>query len=229
MTPFFVFGNPVAYVYALVQIAVVLFVIAPLLKWGKLGIKWGPGKYVLLRLPGGALALVPPLPELAVVHVLTGSPYAMAFTTATHMLVVRTLLWVPTFTLVAVLRILGYEVDLGCIDTRVDGEFAGESECAFHQKICGAFTTLTIYGLFPLMGIGAAVYAFTGVTIATDILLGWLWWLPFLFVLGKVFHQMWLSPLSDGLMMITEVFGWVITTITLRMKMVLQEAKGGHS
>lgn len=218
----FAFSQPEAYVYALGHILLVLFVIAPGLKWGSLGYEVN-GNLVTLRLPGGALALIPPLPEIMVYGWLSGSPYSTATAIAAHMLVVRTILWVPTFLLVAALRLTGHEVDLGCIDNRVNGQFAGVSECALHMLGCGAFTTLAVYGLFPFLAAGAAVYALQGASDLSDTLMS-LWWLPLFFVGAKLLHIWIFAILSDIVMVLTEAIGWGITSLIFQMRIVLQPA-----
>ncbi len=209
---------------AILQIVVVLYGIAPLLKWGSVAVSVNQEeRLVTLKLPGGALLVTPPIWEVLTFLSLIGSPYMGATVVALQLVMVRNILWIPMMLVVSLLRLFRWEVDLGCIDTRVTGLFNGVSECMLHTMGCGAFTTLTIWGLFPMLPIGAFIYHFYGQSILTDLMLRYLGFVPLFFVTAKLLHREGWMKITDLFMFVTEWPGWQVFSRLLGMKPEVQE------
>jgi len=127
---------------------VFVLVYASIKNWGKITYKDG-----VLGVPGGAIAVSPPLWELFFTLAFVGdtSPTGrLLFYVGATMLTVRTMLN-PTFFLALFLRIIGVLKAIICMDNRTWEQAKDAIGNFLHGGACGAFATLTYWGAFPLL------------------------------------------------------------------------------
>lgn len=115
-------------------------------------------KYLTIRNPGGILSIAVPILEILLVNYLS-QPHlinTVAFQVAVAVLQYNLLVFVAMGAVIIICTSLGWEVDLACMDTRVNEMIRnGTGEACMHDADCGAFSLLKISSyVFLWVGVG---------------------------------------------------------------------------
>lgn len=200
-----------------------VYALAQVLKWGKFTI--GYGRFLV---PGGAMAISPPLMELAFSVLLLGVPSAPVLALAAlHFLRVRLVLFAVSWILIVVLRLFGNDINLvACIDGRFIEQLERMSGCyCLHTGVCGAFVSLSFLGTVPFAAL-FGLLAFAGVEIPL-----WLQTLslfPVLLLLGKIIHIQVVGYIADVLNLSEVLWALPVSVLTGRPIQILSPLQDSH-
>ena len=213
--------NPIGIALALGHIVMVL-IYAQWKHWGRISFENG-----ILGIPGGAIAVSPPLWEglFAIVFFADPTPSGhLIALIAVHMLRIRLILNLSLLVAMA-LRYTGHLRAIICMDNRtwVQAEYAN-GNCN-HNGACGAFATVTLWGLFPGIAI-LAIINLAGYQVPMPVY--YIGLFPIFFLGAKHWHFPAVGAMSDVFGWISEVPGWALSSLLLLKKPQLQVCEFPH-